>query len=159
MSSRSVGRWWDGAPFERGVLATKLLRDRMNAARALLLLVSAALLVSCSKRADSVEATLKAVGPEQLRHDAAVIYKQAFSARGTRFVVIPKNAWPASFRRFQPIRVGAYLDGCSLTLATTPQTESGVYVVPLHMERVPAENAGTRFEKLADGIFRYTFTN
>jgi hypothetical protein len=125
----------------------------------LLLLIGGVFFVSCGKQADPIEAMIKAVGPEQLRRDAAVLYKQAFSAHSTRFVVIPKSAWPATFRRFEPIRVGAYLDGFSLTLVTTPQLESGVYVVPLDIERVPKESAGTHFEKLADGIFRYTFTN
>ena len=130
----------------------------MNLCRALLLLL-AALLLSCGKQANSIESIVKEVGPEQLRRDAAVLYKQAFSSRHKRFVLIQKDTWPASFQRFEPIRVGAYQDGFSLTLATTPQLESGVYVVPWDMERVPAQTVGTHFEKLADGIFRYSFTN
>jgi hypothetical protein len=131
----------------------------MKASRAALLLLPALCVLGCGRQTDSIESTLRAVGPERLRQDAAVLYKQAFSAHETKFVVIPKSAWPASFRRFQPMRVGAYQDGFSLTLATTPQAESGIYVVPLHMERVPAQSAGTHFEQLADGVFRYSFRN
>ena len=131
----------------------------MRTAGVLLLLVAALLVSSCGEEENSVESIITAVGPEQLRRDAAVLYKQAFAASNTRFAVISKSTWPASFRRFRPIRVGAYRDGFSLTLATTPQTESGIYVVPSGMELSPAQTTGTKFEKVADGIFRYSFRN
>jgi hypothetical protein len=131
----------------------------MRSAHVLVLFVTGVFALSCGKSTDSIELLVKAVGPEQLRRDAAVLYKQAFSAHTTSFVVIQKSAWPASFRRFDPIRVGAYLDGFSLTLESTPLSESGVYVVPLDIDRIPAQAAGTHFERIADGIFRYSFRN
>ena len=115
--------------------------------------------LGCADPRSRAEATLRAVGAEALRKDAAVLYKQLFAGRGTDFIVVRASQRPASFKRFAPVRVGAYPDGLSLALRVDADSESGLYVVPLHMDHTPSGAAGAKFHKLADGIYWYSFAD
>ena len=119
----------------------------------------ASLICGCADPRSRAEGTLRAVGAETLRKDAAVLYKQLFAGRGTDFIVVRASQWPASFKRFAPVRVGAYPDGLSLALNVDADSESGLYVVPLHMDHTPSGAARAKFHKLADGIYWYSFAD
>ncbi|MEA3208438.1 MAG: hypothetical protein QOE70_1495 [Chthoniobacter sp.] len=114
-------------------------------------------LASCSNPRTRAEQMLRKVGAEQLRRDAAFLYKDIFAAHETDFIVIrPKNL-PASFQRFEPVRAGAYQDGITITLKVRSNTEAGLYVVPMSMDSVPSSARGGQFQKLAEGIYWYSF--
>lgn len=111
----------------------------------------------CADPRTRAEKTLQQVGVGEVRKDAALLYKELFASRGSGFVVVARNAWPKSFQKFGPIRVGAYADGFTLTLATDAVGERGLYVVPQHMERAPRAVAGSRLEPVAEGVYWYSF--
>ncbi|HEX8295182.1 MAG TPA: hypothetical protein VF593_02710, partial [Chthoniobacteraceae bacterium] len=114
----------------------------------------AALLVpGCGDRRARAEETLGEVGASQLRSDAALLYKGAFATPGADFVLVKSSQWPASFHRFQPIRVGAFRDGISLTLLTSSGTEAGLYIVPQSMDQPPSKSRGGTFEPIGEGVY------
>ena len=125
----------------------------------LILALCLSALCGCADPRSRAEDALRAVGAETLRKDAAVLYKQLFAGRGTDFIVVRASQWPSSFKRFEPVRVGAYPDGLSLALQVDADSESGLYVVPLHMDHTPSGAAGARFHKLAEGIYWYSFAD
>ena len=131
----------------------------MSKLHRLILALCAASLCGCADPRSKAEETLRAVGAGTLRKDAAVLYKQLFAGRGTDFIVVRASQWPESFKRFKPVRVGAYPDGLSLALLVDADSESGLYAVPLHMDHAPSGAAGARFQKLADGIYWYSFAD
>ncbi len=110
-----------------------------------------------SPRSDAL-ATLRKVGNERLRDEAAWLYKDVFAARAPAFTNVRSAQWPPSFQRFTPLHVGAFADGFALALNEKGDLESGLYVVPLHMDRTPAATAHASFERLDDGVFWYVFT-
>ena len=112
---------------------------------------------ACSDPRDRAGRTLEKVGGEPLRRDAALLYKRLFAGHGANFVVVRSKDWPESFKRFAPIRVGAYPDGISLTLTMKSNAETGLYVLPATMEHQPSAAHGGKFERLADGIYWYSF--
>ncbi len=120
--------------------------------------LSCLLLGACTDRREQAERTLSEAGPARLREEAALLYKERFGGSGAEFSVVDESAWPQSFRRWRPRRVGAYPDGFSLALETDADTERGIFVIPMHFEgRVPSGAAGARFEPLAEGIYWYGF--
>lgn len=100
---------------------------------------------------------IEKVGAEALRGDAALLSKRLFAGHGTDFFDVRAKDWPASFQRFSPVRVGAYPDGISLALTAESATETGLYIVPATMDHQPSAAQGGRFERLADGIYWYSF--
>ncbi len=123
------------------------------------ILLSFLMLEACGGRREQVTRTLDEVGTAVVREDAARLYKQFFGGSGNAFAVIPAAAWPSSFQRFRPRRVGAYPDGFSLALTTDADTEEGLFVIPLHFEaRVPRAAADARFERLGEGVYWYAFS-
>jgi hypothetical protein len=115
------------------------------------------LLAACSDPRERAGKTLEKVTADQLRRDAAVLYKRLFAGHGTDFVVVRAKDWPESFQRFSPIRVGAYSDGMSLALESRDSGEAGIYIVPATMEHQPSLAHGGRFERMADGVYWYSF--
>ena len=113
--------------------------------------------IACSNQRDRAGATLEKVGAAQLRRDAALLYKRLFAGHGTDFVVVRAKDWPESFQRFSPLRVGAYPDGISLALESKDSGESGLYVVPATMEHQPSAAQGGKFQRMADGVYWYSF--
>lgn len=101
--------------------------------------------------------TLETVTAAQLRLDAALLHKRIFAGHGTDFVLVRAAEWPASFRSFAPMRVSAYPDGVGLTLAAKSDHESGLYIVPASMDHSPSASHGSKFQRLADGIYWYSF--
>jgi hypothetical protein len=97
-------------------------------------------------------------GAERLRDDAARLYKDTFAAHGKPgFVEVPYKTWPPSFQKLRPLHVGAYLDGISIALEAEEGGESGFYIVPKSMEHEPSGEHGAKYERLADGIYWYSF--
>lgn len=123
----------------------------------LLAAVLALLLAGCANPRQRALGTLEKVGSEPLRRDAALLYKRIFAGHGTDFVVVRAKEWPASFQRFTPLRVGAYPDGISLTLFSRSDSEAGLYIVPATMDHQPSAAHGGTFERLAEGIYWYSF--
>ena len=123
----------------------------------LLLLACGLAVAGCADPRTRAEAALQRVGAEQVRQDAALLYKDTFAGRGTDFLVLRRSSWPPSFERFQPLRVGAYPDGFSLAIKADADTEAGLYIVPLHMEHVPTGPASAHFHRLAEGVYWYSF--
>lgn len=123
------------------------------------LLFSSLLLASCTDLREKAERTLQETGAEVLREEAAFLYKERFGGSGTEFSVVDRSAWPPTFRRFKPRRVGAYPDGFSLALATDADTERGLFVIPQYLDlQTPRWAAEATFEPLAEGVFWYAFT-
>ncbi len=110
---------------------------------------------ACSKNPrDEARARLGAVNTDDLRYDAARIYKQAHAVPGPEFVVLKPDRWPESFKKLKPLRVGIYRDGFAFALGGEAETEWGIHVYPTGMTQGRAGKAGL-FEKLADGVFWY----
>jgi hypothetical protein len=93
----------------------------------------------------------------RLRFDAAVIYKNAFAARGPELVRVPETSWPKSFRAFSPSRVTVYQDGIALGLAQLADRESGLWIIPEGMTHDPAATPRATFHELRDGVYWYEF--
>ncbi len=127
----------------------------MNLLRLLLLL--ALFCAGCSDPRTRAMKLLRNGGAERLRYDAALICKATFGGHGAAFVVIRPRNWPASFHAFAPRRVGAYQDGVTLALGTSHDLDRGLYIVPQSMDHEPRVAPGTRYEKIADGIYWYSF--
>ena len=111
----------------------------------------------CSSPRRTAEKTLEQVGADRLRTEAAVLYKNLFAGVSTSFYTIKVKDCPATFRMFQPQHVVAYRDGFSLALVRGATGESGIHVVPAQMDVSPSAGRRVRFEKIADGIYWYSF--
>jgi hypothetical protein len=121
-------------------------------------LLSLLLVVSgCDSPRVRAEKKLRQTGNGRLRAEAAVLYKDIFSSDASPFVAIKTDSAPASFRAFEPLSVGAYRDGFSLALQRRGGIETGVYVIPEQMELVPQSRGRARFERIAEGIYWYSF--
>ncbi|MGB8169781.1 MAG: hypothetical protein WCF18_19930 [Chthoniobacteraceae bacterium] len=130
----------------------------MMSLRAILILVCALACGGCADPRARAEAELKNGGAAQLRHDAALLYKEMFSGAGRPdFVEVWFKNWPKSFQKLRPIHVGAYHDGFTIALRTSNGGESGLYIVPESMDYEPKAAPGVAFQKLADGIFWFQF--
>ena len=112
--------------------------------------------VGCSHRGEA-EDRLKKVGPEQLRSQAAILYKNIFAGAAPTFRTVRSEDWPESFRAMAPLDVGAYRDGFSLAMQRKGDSESGIYVVPQHMEVSPNPGRLAHFDRIAEGIYWYRF--
>jgi hypothetical protein len=122
------------------------------------LLVFTLAFAACTDRRERAERVLREDGAGRLRADAARLYKEAYGGRGAEFSVLAESAWPPSFRRFKPRRVGAYADGFTLALETEADTERGLFVIPQGFTLdTPRWGSGAEFEPLAEGIFWYAF--
>jgi hypothetical protein len=100
---------------------------------------------------------MRTIGAEQLRKDAAILYKDLFSSTAPAFASLKQDSWPESFRKIAPLSVGAYADGFSLAMEHEGGEEAGLYVVPVQMDLQPATRGRAHFEPIADGIYWYTF--
>ena len=133
-------------------------RDPFTRGRFLLLLSGGLLgLAACDPMRRDTLHNIRAVGAEVLRRDAARFYKNLFVAPSKTSVLLTNEKCPASFQRFQPIRVRAYADGFALCLIESSGREQGLYIVPLQMEAVPQTTASAIFEKLEEGLYWYQF--
>lgn len=117
-----------------------------------------AVLTGCADPRQRAQRTLQQVGAQTLRKDAAVLYKNLFASGSSEFLVVKPADWPRTFARFEPRRVGAYPDGFSLALDTDADSEIGLYVIPLSMDRAPRGAPGAKFEEMATGIYWYHFS-
>ena len=117
----------------------------------------AALCGACSSPRRTAEKTLERVGPDRVRQEAAVFYKDMFAAASASFYNLKLNECPATFRMFNPQHVVAYRDGFSLALDHGPSGESGLYIVPAQMDVSPNPGRRARFDRITDGIYWYYF--
>jgi hypothetical protein len=111
----------------------------------------------CSDARRNALAKVREIGPERLRTEAALTYKNLFAGPGSGLFALKENQWPTSFARLEPEHVVAYPNGFSIALTRDGVTEAGVFVVPLHMEQRPSSSSRATFEQLAEGIFWYSF--
>jgi hypothetical protein len=116
----------------------------------------AVIAAGCSPRS-KVEQKLATVDHTQLREEAAVLYKQTFAGTAPDFTAIKPDEWPATFRALGPRSVGGFKDGFSLSFMSRGGAESGLYVVPQFMDVEPTAGRRAKFEKLAEGIYWYSF--
>ena len=105
------------------------------------------------------EKTLRQVGPDNLRHEAAAFYKELFVAPTGQYSLPKSDQWPPTFSRFSPLQVRAYTDGFSLPLEVERDGERGLYVVPQGMDHIPTESDHAHFRKISDGIYWYHFAH
>jgi len=112
---------------------------------------------SCERPRQRARKLLEKVGAGALRHEAALLYKDLFAAERPGLITIKRNDWPASFRALQPLTVGAYRDGFAIAIERGSEGESGIYVIPSQMDVEPRGTQRTRFERLAEGIYWYSF--
>lgn len=132
----------------------------MSFLRAILLVACALVCVGCADPRGRAEGVLRKGGAQPLRREAALLYKEMYAASGRPdFVEISFKKWPESFRKLRPIHVGAYRDGFTIAMRTHDGGESGLYVVPESMDYEPKAAPGVSFEKLAEGIFWFRFSN
>lgn len=115
-------------------------------------------LAGCTSPRRRAEDVLRKVGPQALRSDAAVLYKNLFASTAPDYSAVKNTEWSAAFRAFAPKQVGAYRDGIALALDVDGDTESGIYVIPAGMDVSPRAKERNRFERIADGIYWYSFT-
>jgi len=121
------------------------------------LLLAALVLIGCGSPRKTAEATLRKVGVDRVRKEAAVLYKNLFAGPGPAFFTIKVNDCPSTFQALSPLHVGAYRDGFSLAKMRTADVEEGFYVIPLGMDVVPTSKDRAHFAPLAPGIYWYTF--
>ena len=100
---------------------------------------------------------MKRVDAVQLRKEAAIFYKNIFAEHRQTITMVSPQYWSNSFKRLEPQRITAYPDGFAFCLEIVGDTESGLYVVPLGMDLEPASTSWASYEKIADGIFWYSF--
>lgn len=129
----------------------------MTYLRLLLCLCLVCALPGCADPRQKAEKTLQTVGADHLRWEAAVLYKRLFATRGLEVIALRPRDLPESFLRFKPLRGGAYPDGFTVTLTVKGDAETGLYIVPAGMDRSPKAGEGTKFQKISDGIYWYTF--
>ena len=130
----------------------------MISLRLLFLLACAVLAQGCGDRRPRAERSLRKGEAEQLRHDAARLYKEFYSRHGRPdFNEVWYKDWPRSFQKLAPRHVGAYLQGFSIALKTGHQREEGLFVVPESMDIEPRAESGVSYRKIADGVYWYTF--
>ncbi|HYR56972.1 MAG TPA: hypothetical protein VEO95_00005, partial [Chthoniobacteraceae bacterium] len=131
----------------------------MRPLRAVLILACVLVCSACGDARQRAEREIRRDGGQQLRRDAARLYMQVFTAHGRPdFVDIWYKDWPRSIQQIAPLHVGAYHDGISIALSANDRGESGLYVVPESMDHVPASTSGVSFQKVADGIYWYSFS-
>lgn len=97
------------------------------------------------------------VGPESLRDAAARLYKNHFASRAPDYSTVKESLWPPQFNAFKPNHVGAYRDGFALALTSDRETEAGIYVIPAYTDFQPRVTERGRYERLADGVYWYSF--
>ena len=115
-------------------------------------------LAGCAPPRRQAEGVLKRIGADNLREGAARLYKDFFASSAPDYTSVKSSEWPSVFSAFAPKQVGAYRDGFALALTLDGNTESGLYVIPAHMDVQPHANPRARFERIADGIYWYSFT-
>lgn len=127
--------------------------------RPLFLLLLTSVLGGCggASTREKAEERLRAADLARLRHDAAVLYKNLHASTGPAYTVIKSSNWPESFRALGPVEVGAYADGFTLAFEQSGQNEAGLYVTPAQMDVVPQPSERAHFERMADGIYWYSF--
>lgn len=131
----------------------------MPSFHALLLLACALFCAGCADPRGRAEAALKNGGAAQLRRDAALLYKEMYSASGRAdFAEVSFKKWPKSFQKLRPLHVGAYRDGFTIPLRAIDGGEAGLYVVPESMDYEPKAAPGVSFERLQEGIFWFRFS-
>lgn len=108
----------------------------------------------CSRPQDDALARLKSVDTTVLRTEAARLYKQLHATPGPEFTAIKSPAWPPTFQKLKPLRVGCYHDGFAIVLERHGSQETGIHVQPIGMDTQP-HGAVTRYERLAEGIYWY----
>jgi hypothetical protein len=129
-----------------------------NRLRALALLLCILTLAACSNPRSRAERALRKLDVQTLRMDAARLYKDLYAARGLEFIVLKNKKLPRSFQQLEPLRACAYPDGFSLAFESDADQERGLYIVPLHMPHTPANSATATYEKIADGVYWYSFS-
>jgi hypothetical protein len=111
----------------------------------------------CSSPRRKAERVLEKVGTARLREQAALMYKDLFAGEAPAYAAIKRNDWPALFRAFEPQQVGAYRDGFALALMRTRDRESGLYIIPALMDVEPRATKRSRFERIDEGVYWYSF--
>lgn len=114
-------------------------------------------LASCTPPERRARTALRRVGSGALRQQAALLYKNVFAAPVAGLMTIKRNDWPPTFAEFAPLTVGAYRDGFALAVERSSDRESGIYVIPAHMDVQPRQTQRTRFERIEEGIYWYVF--
>jgi hypothetical protein len=95
---------------------------------------------------------------DKLRREAGVFNKNLFAGGEPLTSALKSSEYPPSFRVFVPLQVNAYRDGFSLRLEQGGGAEAGIYIVPEQMDVQPQSRGRAHFERIADGIYWYSFT-
>jgi hypothetical protein len=100
---------------------------RLRLALTALILVSC---TACEEPRTAAEERLRKLGPEQLRRDAALLYKDLFARPSGNILAVKESQWPKSFTSFAPQHVAAFSDGFTMALVVDGADEAGLYIVP-----------------------------
>ena len=111
----------------------------------------------CYSARQKAEKTLKTIDPEKIRKEAGVFNKDLFASGEPISRGLKPSEYPPTFRAFAPLQVNAYRDGFSLKLEQSGGMEAGIYIVPAQMDVEPQSRGRAHFERIADGIYWYSF--
>ncbi len=128
-----------------------------TSARSLILALLAMCLAGCGDARSRASEVVRHHGAVALRTQADFYYKDLYAAHRQSPTTIGPEHWSDAFIEFDPIRITVYRDGIGLTLEEAGGEESGLYIVPLHMEHLPTPSAWASFEPLFEGIYWYSF--
>lgn len=109
-------------------------------------------LTGCGEQA-SLRATLRKVGPEQLRSEALAACREGF-ASGKSQQVAADNL-PASVRAFDPVGLWAEPDGGYILVFSDADGERGIYLPRILSEQDPLCGPTLKHEKYAPGVYWY----
>lgn len=123
--------------------------------RVALIITCTALLSACSDLRKDTVGKITAEEAKDLRLDAAKLYIEYRKILGAEYIPLKPAAWPESFKKYKPLRVGMYRDGVALALDGAAPTEQGIHVVPSSMEAAPISSGRITYDRIQDGVFWY----
>lgn len=113
------------------------------------------LLSACSDLRKDAVGKVTAQEAKDLRLDSAKLYIEYRKILGAEYIPLKPTAWPESFKKYKPLRVGMYRDGVALVLEGAAPTEQGIHVVPSSMESAPTSSGRITYDRIQDGVYWY----
>lgn len=123
--------------------------------RVALIFTCLGLLSACSDLRKDVVGKITPKIAKDLRLEAAKLYIEYRKILGAEYIPLKPAAWPESFRKYKPLRIGMYRDGIALALEGAAPMEQGIHVVPSSMGSAPASSGRITYDRIQDGVYWY----